>query len=853
MRDGAALRIAVYRLRATFSRRWPGYLAIVLLIGGIGGLAMGAVAAARRTQSSFSTFLGSTNPTQLTIAIFPNGSGPGTTGMYSPTTTAALRHLSGVEKVESWVQLFALPLPRSGRPDLGTISNITPVGSVNGLSFDLDRPGVIAGRMPNPKSPTEFVTTPAGAQFAGWHLGEVVPYGFYTINQISSPQFVSGAVAPALRLNEHLVGIVQFSDSVVQDEVDRYPTFDLFTPALTDELVARGMAYTTYDAIKTAPGALAKVEQGAAGVLPKGIQYQEHVASLNTARTDRAIKPESIALGAFGLIAALAALAIAGQAIARSLRARRDDLEVLRALGASPLTLVEDGLLGVFGSLLIGTALAVGVAICLSPIGPIGPVRAVYPDRGFAADWTVLGLGAALFVALLSVLGVVTAVRVLPQRRAAAARMSGRRQILAGAAATAGLPPPVIAGVRFALEPSNGRASIPVRSALFGTALAVVVVVATLTFGSGLSSLVTHPPLYGWNWDYALFSESGPDVPPQAVALLARDHDVAAYSTASTADPSIDGQSVPALFEPAGATVVPPILSGHEPDGPNEIVLGAATMAELGTHVGGTVTVTYGSPKDAPFYVAPITVRVVGTATFPAIGFPSAEGDHTSMGSGALVPISLVPAAFRKAMESPDPTLDGPEYLFVRMRPGLGTATAQADMQRIARAGNLAFASAPNGDGQGDSVLVFSDLLPAEIANYKTIGATPALLAGSLAVAAVVALGLTLVASVRRSRRDLALLKSLGFTGRQITESVAVQATVVGIAGLGVGIPIGIALGRWLWDLFAHEIYAVPAPSVPAPAIVLVAVAALVLVNAVAVLPGRVAARTPTALVLRAE
>src|ERR1700728_3355770 len=150
-------------------------------------------------------------------------------------------------------------------------------------------------------------------------------------------------------------------------------------------------------------------------------------------------------------------------------------------------------------------------------------------------------------------------------------------------------------------------------------------------------------------------------------------------------------------------------------------------------------------------------------------------------------------------------------------------------------------------------VLVASDLLPAEIVNYRSMGATPALLAGSLALGAVVALGLTLVASVRRRRRDLALLKALGFTGTQVSASVSVQATVVGIVGLVVGLPLGIALGRWLWVLFARQISAVPAPTVPVDAMVLVAAAALVLVNLVALAPGRSAAHTPPALVLRAE
>ncbi|MEY2570113.1 MAG: hypothetical protein QOE63_463, partial [Acidimicrobiaceae bacterium] len=56
------LRVVLYRLRATFGRRWAGYLTLVLLVGVLGGLALGAVAGARRTQSSFPSFLASTNP-----------------------------------------------------------------------------------------------------------------------------------------------------------------------------------------------------------------------------------------------------------------------------------------------------------------------------------------------------------------------------------------------------------------------------------------------------------------------------------------------------------------------------------------------------------------------------------------------------------------------------------------------------------------------------------------------------------------------------------------------------------------------------------------------------------------------
>jgi hypothetical protein len=68
-----------------------------------------------------------------------------------------------------------------------------------------------------------------------------------------------------------------------------------------------------------------------------------------------------------------------------------------------------------------------------------------------------------------------------------------------------------------------------------------------------------------------------------------------------------------------------------------------------------------------------------------------------------------------------------------------------------------------------------------------------------------------------------------------------------------VGVPLGIALGRWLWDLFARAIYAVADPTVPVLQVVLVTVGALVLANIVAAVPGRMAAGTQTVLLLRAE
>ena len=154
---------------------------------------------------------------------------------------------------------------------------------------------------------------------------------------------------------------------------------------------------------------------------------------------------------------------------------------------------------------------------------------------------------------------------------------------------------------------------------------------------------------------------------------------------------------------------------------------------------------------------------------------------------------------------------------------------------------------------EGLSVGVLAVQYPAEIENYRSIGAVPAVLALALAVSAVVALGLTLAASVRRKRRDLALLRALGFVSHQLVATIAWQASVDGAIGVVIGLPLGVLFGRWLWTLFARNIYAVPEPTVPVISLVIVAVSALLLVNIVAAVPGRIAARTSTAQVFHDE
>ena len=132
------------------------------------------------------------------------------------------------------------------------------------------------------------------------------------------------------------------------------------------------------------------------------------------------------------------------------------------------------------------------------------------------------------------------------------------------------------------------------------------------------------------------------------------------------------------------------------------------------------------------------------------------------------------------------------------------------------------------------------------------MGSTPVVLASGLAAGAVVALALALTGTVRARRRDLALLKTLGFTRRQLAVTLTWQASATAVVGIVVGVPLGIAAGRQLWLLFARNIDVVPQPSVPL-SVLFVALAALLLANLVAAVPGQIAAATPAATILRQD
>ena len=662
---GPVLRMAWYRFRATFGRRWGGHLSLVLLVGLVGGVALASAAAARRTESSFPVFVASTDPSDLIVQYNAVGQ-----ISYSrlPPFAATVRHLPDVTRVESAFEPVTSLLRPGGAPADSSLLNsfrVEVLASVDGLYFTQDRVAVTQGQMADPRRPDQFVLNTEAARLLGLHVGETVPLGFYTSAQSESPGFGTARVRPVLRVRARLTGLVDFNSEIVQDDINRQQGLLLLTPALSRELLRAGTGSgISWFGLQLdhGTGGAATVESEINGQLGQTATALYQVASVTEAQAQSVIEPDWIALAAFALVAGIAALVIAGQAIARLIRVGSGDAQVLRALGAGPAMIVADSLTGLLAAVVAGSLLAVGVAVALSPIGPIGPVRPVYPSPGIAPDWTVLGPGFLVLAGILAALAVLLGRRAVrrpaPVTSARGAAGSGPARL----AAASGLPAAAVAGIDFAFDPGRGRGAVPARSAITGAVLAVLMVVATLTFGSSLATLVSHPALYGWNWSYGISADGGYATVPQSqlASRMRSDPEVAAWTLIWFASANVDGQAVPLLFGRPRATVAPPILSGHPVDGRDQIVLGQATLAQLHQRLGGTVTASVGSFVHA-------RLVIVGTATMPTVGL--SQGLHSSLGTGAL--------ASAQILGSMAAGCDGPPAMaLVRLRSGVTAAPA---------------------------------------------------------------------------------------------------------------------------------------------------------------------------------
>jgi predicted lysophospholipase L1 biosynthesis ABC-type transport system permease subunit len=142
---------------------------------------------------------------------------------------------------------------------------------------------------------------------------------------------------------------------------------------------------------------------------------------------------------------------------------------------------------------------------------------------------------------------------------------------------------------------------------------------------------------------------------------------------------------------------------------------------------------------------------------------------------------------------------------------------------------------------------------PNGVTNYTRIDGTPEVLAALLAALGIAVLAQLVVVSGRRRRRDFAVLKALGLLRRQVSAIVAWQVTALAGLAVLIGLPLGVAAGRWSWQLFGNGLGIPAGAGWPVSLVLLMLPAVIVIANVVAWWPGRSARRVSPAQVLRTE
>jgi len=802
----AVLYLAAHGLRA----RWRGWAMFVLLVALAGGAVLAAVAGSRRTDSAYPRFLQASNASDVLVS--PGGTGLG--GYYR--ALARLPHVAAVA-----------PLAAVNTLVLGQV--VAPAD--RRLRYLVDRPKVLAGRLPLPDRADEIALDQHGAAILHLQVGSTLAMDAVRSDIPASARARALSSASARKLRERVVGIIVTRSSVKPvAELDKIPMI-LASPALVHNL---GPRYLVADGagVKLKPGTTVDSFRHRAEALARQFpdtQGHVFVADENTqaAAVERAIRPEAVALAFFAVVLAVTAFLIVGQVATRILAASSVDNPALAALGLTRGQIMGSGLIEVGVATAAGAVAAAGVAVAASPLMPIGTARPAEPAPGISVDMTVLAAGAAAIVGLLVARAAWPAWRLAsaqgPRTRATAA---SRRPLLARW--LAGTPVTITAGARLALEPGRGRTAVPVRSALAGTMLSVLAVTAAFTFGANLLHLVSTPRHYGQTWDAAIDLQFGVITPQQAQHLLGKTPGVSGWTFGDHGIVSVGGLVIPAIGLTAGKgpPLSPTLLEGHRPRTGHEIVLGTSTLRRLGRHVGQTVTVTVSGHR--------LRERIVGRAVFPDFG----QGGFTptDLGEGAQLSIQPLAGSVLPAR--------GFEFVLLRFTHSQPWATAMASFQRSMAGFCRSIQPSP---------CVVTDQRPNEITSYTHIDRTPGVLAALLAILGAAVLGQFAVLSGRRRRRDFAILKALGLLRRQVSAITAWQVSILTGLALLAGLPLGIAADRGTWALFARQL-GIPANAItPLPLVLLMVPAVILIANTVAFWPGRTAARLKPAEILRAE
>jgi FtsX-like permease family len=806
------MRFTAMWTQAEWRRRWRSLTALALLVALSTATVLAAIAGARRGQTAYERLWARTLP--ATITVLPNQPGFDWARIRSLPEVSALTTfaVSGF-----WVGGYPL-----------SDSNTSFPFTDRQFMRAIERPVVFQGRLFNPARPDEVVVTPGFPAHYGKGVGDTLTLRMATPQQIDQGYDPSSGGQPGgPRVRVRIVGVVRsiwFSDQ----------------PSSTGAVIASPALFTRYRVdIMGRQGhvplnALVRLK-GGEGAIPA---FRAELARV-TGRPDidvwdnadffggpirRVTGYEAACLLAFGLTALTAAILLIGQSLARSIATTVSELQVLRAAGVTPGQVIAAAAAAPFLAAVAGASGAVAVALVASRWMPIGAASLLEPRQGIIVDWPILGIGWAA-VPLLTLAGsAAAAARMLATGRA---RRVPRRSAIAAATAAAGLAAPVVIGTRFALEPGEGRSSVPVRPALAGAVAGVLGVLAAFTFSAGVSDAAANPVRFGQtNQLEGWLGFNGQDFGPSGLLLpaIAADRGVIGLNNGRIAVAQSGQTSITAYtYAPVAGKRLPVVLTaGRMPATAREVVLAPTTADRLHARAGSAVRLTGTSGT------WPVTVSGIGFVP---------EGPHNTYDTGAWI----TPAGY-------DRLFAGAHFAFkfhiteVTLRPGADVNTVARRLDAVAR-----------GIPGGQQVSFAPPAPPGEIQVIKDVAVLPLALGGFLALLAAGAVGHALATAVRRRRHELAVLRALGMTRRQVRFVLVTQASLLALIGLGFGIPLGIALGRITWRLVAQSTPLAYHAPLAIWALALIGPLAVLAANMLAAWPGQRAARLRSAQVLRAE
>ena len=677
---------------------------------------------------------------------------------------------------------------------------------------DLGTPIVVDGRLADPDVAAEATVNEEAAR--RFHLGlgdrlEITPYALDEFDEAgegtapgrSDPTTVTivGITRRPADLAGRLGGTAIYNDTSAV----------AVGPAWWDEIGGNAANYAIALAVQLTPGATSEdVTAALRARWPDRMIFTESTPLGGEGGQETvvdAISLQAVGLELVALVVALAGFVFVGQAVARQTRREWSDAPVLDALGMTRLGMVRATVRRTVSIALLAAVTAAAVAVAISPLGPIGIGRGAEADPGVDVDGQTLLIGLPLLMVAIVAFAAIPVATVALRPRPDSIGTSGWRRL-------GWLPPTGVAG--WAMTVARRAGGVAIGSAVIGVAIASATGIAATSLTSSYDDLIDHPARFGSTWDVQVGNVGNDAQADDTRTKLSAIPGIRAVGVLSAQGIGDDPAATIFAAEPfLGDVAFGAITDGRAPVAPNEIALGRQTMAEYDASVGGTVELA--DPSD-PSRTFPFDVvgEVVVNDTLTA--YP---------GRGGLV----TNETFHNLADALSQT-----YVVWIDRDADRAATLDALQEAF-------------------PTTFIETATPQTVRNLGLVSHQPILLALLVGILAGAALVHALVTSVRRGRRQIAVLETLGFTRRQVAGSVAWHASLLALGALIIGVPFGIVAGRVVWMAVMDNTGLVSQPSLSVPALLIVVAVVLVVANVAAFGPAWAASRTRPATALRTE